>query len=137
VPPQLIVDIDGNELSKDLHEEQWLHADFTRQPFDPTLLWGEGQKHGLRMAVAMQSMPARRRENVGMKERTMDATPHDHGGNRPPVRDVLEFYLRWKEFRPDALAAMNGLCDTRKEVLGWLIALADRVGDADMHSPRR
>lgn len=51
---------------------------------------------------------------------------------RRPVRDVLEFHRRWGEFRPEAVAAMESLPDGQQGVIGWLIALADRIGEADV-----
>lgn len=50
-----------------------------------------------------------------------------------PPRDLADFHLRWDDFRPIALEAMNasGLCAEHTEIMGWLIVLADRIGMAD------
>lgn len=50
-----------------------------------------------------------------------------------PPRDLADFYLRWPEFR--IVAAELSKCDllneTEKDVLEWLVRLADRVGPRD------
>jgi hypothetical protein len=50
------------------------------------------------------------------------------------ARDLIDFHLRWAEFRPVATSLL-GLPDlTRSQIdtLNWLIALADRVSDDDL-----
>lgn len=55
------------------------------------------------------------------------------GGPQSP-RDLVDFHLRWAEFRPLAvnLRSRTQLDLDQRELLGWLIALADRVGAADI-----
>lgn len=51
-----------------------------------------------------------------------------------PARDLVDFHLRWDEFRPVATRVLNGakLDPHQAETLRWLIALADRVGMQDI-----
>lgn len=61
------------------------------------------------------------------------------------IRDLADFHLRWSEFRGLAQAATEspGLPWDQRQVLTWLILLADRVGESDIAprdrpaSPRR
>lgn len=50
------------------------------------------------------------------------------------VRDVADFHLRWPQFRPIASRAAGRavLMPDERRVIGWLIALADRVGESDV-----
>lgn len=50
------------------------------------------------------------------------------------VRDVADFHLRWQEFRAIATRAAGKAVLTPDErwVIGWLVALADRVGESDV-----
>jgi hypothetical protein len=50
------------------------------------------------------------------------------------VRDVADFHLRWQEFRATAIHAAGKVDLTPDErwVIGWLVALADRVGESDV-----
>lgn len=50
------------------------------------------------------------------------------------VRDVADFHLRWQEFRATAarVAGRAVLTPDERWVIGWLIALADRVGESDV-----
>ena len=52
-------------------------------------------------------------------------------------RDLAEFHLRWTEFRPSAQAIIEsgGLSERQRTTLLWLIALADRIGEADIGRP--
>lgn len=56
----------------------------------------------------------------------------------PDIRDVADFHLRWSEFRPLAEAALRSanLPDDQRQVLSWLVLLADRVGESDV-APRK
>ena len=49
-------------------------------------------------------------------------------------RDLIEFHLRWPEFRHLAISLGNrpGLPENEREILRWLVALADRVGPKDL-----
>lgn len=51
-----------------------------------------------------------------------------------PVRDLIDFHLRWHEFRPFAVqaAAAKGLSDTQSETVDWLIKMADRIRNEDL-----
>lgn len=50
------------------------------------------------------------------------------------VRDVVDFHLRWREFRSIAIAAAGNtaLKPDERGVIEWLVALADRVGERDV-----
>jgi hypothetical protein len=50
------------------------------------------------------------------------------------VRDLPDFHLRWPQFRPIALAAMQRavLPDAEREVIRWLVLMADRIGKNDL-----
>jgi hypothetical protein len=49
-------------------------------------------------------------------------------------RDVVDFYLRWPEFRAIAAATAEheDLGPYEREVVRWLIRLADRIGHQDL-----
>ncbi|GGX42443.1 hypothetical protein GCM10007385_07630 [Tateyamaria omphalii] len=50
------------------------------------------------------------------------------------ARDVIDFHLRWDEFRPVA-KSIHGLLDLSQdqaEALYWLIELSDRVHQEDL-----
>ena len=49
-------------------------------------------------------------------------------------RDLIDFHLRWREFRPatERLLKLEGLDPRDREILRWLIALADRVNSDDV-----
>jgi hypothetical protein len=51
-----------------------------------------------------------------------------------PPRDLVDFHLRWAEYRPlmVALQEQEGLSPGQSNTLGWLIALSDRVGALDI-----
>jgi hypothetical protein len=50
------------------------------------------------------------------------------------VRDVADFHLHWREFRPDMCALAEGrkLNARQREIMSWLIRLADRIGTGDI-----
>lgn len=50
------------------------------------------------------------------------------------VRDLVDFYLRWSEFRDKILdiSRSNELTLEQKELITWLIKLVDRVGRQDI-----
>lgn len=54
--------------------------------------------------------------------------------NLAPPRDLADFYLRWPEFRIVAAEIMErqALSVTEREVMMWLLRLADRVGPRDL-----
>ena len=51
-----------------------------------------------------------------------------------PPRDLIEFYHRWSEYRPFVirLARRSDLSASERELLGWLVLLADRIGKHDL-----
>jgi hypothetical protein len=51
-------------------------------------------------------------------------------------RDLPDFHLRWREFRHCAEALMQRphLSPAERELVGWLVKLADRVGQQDLHT---
>ena len=56
-------------------------------------------------------------------------------GHAPKApRDLVDFHLRWAEFRPlmTALQGQEGLSRAEADTLGWLIALSDRVSAQDI-----
>lgn len=57
-------------------------------------------------------------------------------GPRDPAnpRDMIEFHLRWPEFRHLAISLENrpDLPENEREILRWLVALADRIGPKDL-----
>jgi hypothetical protein len=50
------------------------------------------------------------------------------------VRDLIDFYRRWPEFRQTAvlLATRSDLSAADRETVHWLIQLADRVSEFDL-----
>lgn len=58
--------------------------------------------------------------------------PDDRKPDSP--RDLIEFHLRWREFRPLAKQALesSALSSGERETLHWLIMLADRVSAEDI-----
>ena len=69
----------------------------------------------------------------------IDATGHNPRPNAQTtpdakVRDVADFHLRWREFRPVALGIGQHLrlSDLESDTLGWMIALLDRIGPLDL-----
>lgn len=56
-----------------------------------------------------------------------------------PPRDLSDFILRWPQFRAHAQALQNepAADPQQRLVLNWLIALADRVGPADLTNDAR
>jgi hypothetical protein len=61
------------------------------------------------------------------------ATGQDRG-DPPPARDLIDFHLRWREFRPLALQVLSrrGLSLAERDTLQALVDLADRVRDNDL-----
>ena len=61
------------------------------------------------------------------------------GGSAPqvataPPRDLVDFHLRWPEFRTLAarIAENEQLAASEREIVQWLLRLADRVGPRDL-----
>ena len=54
-------------------------------------------------------------------------------GDRP-IRDLLDFLLRWREFRPDAMRLLDkeSLDPQEQEILLWLVRMADKIGERDL-----
>ena len=65
----------------------------------------------------------------GQSERGEPATP----------RDLIDFYQRWADFRPtiDALANHSGLSVSERQIVHWLMQLADRVSEHDVQPVKR
>ena len=54
----------------------------------------------------------------------------------PTIRDVADFYSRWREFRPMMRAALQqgALQGAQAETLAWMIELIDRIDPRDFGS---
>lgn len=54
------------------------------------------------------------------------------------VRDVADFHLRWREFRPIArqLGRNPALSESEADTLAWMIELLDRIGPRDVDDVR-
>ncbi|CAN7703285.1 hypothetical protein [Bosea sp. LjRoot237] len=65
-----------------------------------------------------------------------DETPIKRRAPRRPraPKDVLDFHLRWRDFRRFAKTTANRpeLPEEERAVLRWLIELADRIGARDL-----
>ena len=55
-------------------------------------------------------------------------------GEPSGIRDLADFHLRWFEFRACAVeaSASTALAMQEREVVTWLIRMADRIGDRDL-----
>lgn len=53
-----------------------------------------------------------------------------------PPADLVDFHLRWREFRPFALGALTAsdLTPLERATIRWLVTLSDRVSDDDINS---
>ena len=51
------------------------------------------------------------------------------------VRDLVDFYRRWPEFRGDiaGLLSSDNLTSAQRETLSWMVALLDRIGEHDLN----
>jgi hypothetical protein len=51
-----------------------------------------------------------------------------------PFRDLADFHLRWPDYKQVAIDAAHapGMPSDQREVLEWLVRLADRVGQKDI-----
>jgi hypothetical protein len=60
--------------------------------------------------------------------------PGQAGGDPAPARDLIDFHIRWREFRPFAqrVLARGDLAPREYETLRALVDLADRVRDHDL-----
>jgi hypothetical protein len=67
------------------------------------------------------------------EERSVSLVTSSRDKRPEPARDLLDFHLRWHEFRPFALqiGERPDLGEVESETLGWLIALSDRVSGGD------
>ena len=66
-------------------------------------------------------------EQTGMRTGTAPAHP-------APARDLVDFFVRWREFRAIAAGVSGNSCldAGERETIGWLIALADSVSELDL-----
>ena len=50
-----------------------------------------------------------------------------------PAKDLIDFHIRWPEFRPIAQSIVDipELTSEQKDAVEWLIALSDRVRKED------
>lgn len=50
-------------------------------------------------------------------------------------QDLIDFHLRWTDFRDEAIAARDSgsLNNEARETIGWLIAMADRIKAIDLN----
>jgi len=48
--------------------------------------------------------------------------------------DLMDFHLRWRQFRNEAseVQKVENLSPEQQEIIGWLIAMADRISEADV-----
>jgi hypothetical protein len=69
-----------------------------------------------------------------MYKPTAPANPPQPITSPAPPRDLIDFHLRWQEFRAIAagVAARGRLSEAEHEVIEWLVLLADRVGPRDL-----
>lgn len=61
--------------------------------------------------------------------------PDENFRQKTGVRDVPDFFHRWDEFRQTIVPALDEdvvLDQEQREILYWLIQLADRVGEDDI-----
>jgi len=60
--------------------------------------------------------------------------PSNPEGGQAPVRDLIDFYRRWPEFRQSArrLVDRTDLSDAERMTVHWLVQLADRVSEGDL-----
>ena len=51
----------------------------------------------------------------------------------PEASDLIDFHLRWRQFRPFAMRAMESASNQAdRQTIEWLITLADRVSQNDL-----
>lgn len=62
-------------------------------------------------------------------DNTKPQNPHDSG-----PKDLIEFHLRWSEFRHLAISVRDrpDLTKAEQETICWLIILSDRIGQKDI-----
>ena len=53
---------------------------------------------------------------------------------QPPIRDLADFHLRWRDFKPMAIGARDtpALSNEQRAVIDWLIRMADKIGPRDI-----
>ena len=58
--------------------------------------------------------------------------------NEYAIVDLMDFHLRWNDYRQQALnvACREQLTETEKLTIKWLIAMADRISEDDVESSR-
>ena len=65
--------------------------------------------------------------------RDHDKSKHRNAAELGP-QDLVEFHLRWREFRPLAvgICKRNELSEDERETVRWLVLMADRIGRKDV-----
>jgi hypothetical protein len=89
---------------------------------------------GLQIANRDRDLKTAKRGGTSSHAGTMDQA---RSGTLPaPPLDLIDFHRRWREFRPACVALMadHRVAADERSTLLWLIALADRVSEADVRS---
>ena len=71
-----------------------------------------------------------------MTDNSQPPSRHSPAPARAAVRDVADFHLRWREFRPVArnLCRNPALSGEEADTLAWMIELMDRIGPQDVEN---
>lgn len=72
--------------------------------------------------------PDSKSEPASKSERSLQQNP------ARSIRDVVDFHLRWPEFRPiaKAIGRNPALSEAEADTLAWMIELLDRIGPQDL-----
>lgn len=64
----------------------------------------------------------------------MSGRDHGKDGQLERPKDLIDFHLRWKCFKSEALEACadERLSNNTRETVRWLVAMADRIGMDDL-----
>jgi hypothetical protein len=65
--------------------------------------------------------------------------PENRQGDQVAPRDLIDFYRRWPEFRlvVTRLTDRADLSASERQTIQWLILLADRISEHDLHPLKR
>jgi hypothetical protein len=68
-------------------------------------------------------------------DRSQPAPGSDRGDSPDPPRDLIDFHLRWREFRPyaEGLLTRSDMSPDEIVTVRALVDLADRVRDDDLN----